>query len=170
MVGSMVPSSRFLSRKMLDDLNLDKAECIVELGPGTGVITDIIIDKMGPETKLLIIELNPTFYKNLQKRVKDNRITIKQGSATDIGTFLREADLPKADYIISSLPLAALQSMIRKRIILQSKNQLKDNGQFIQYQYTLQSLQLLKKAFEKVVVRHCILNVPPAFVYKCQLK
>ena len=65
MVGSVVPSSKFLSRKMLDHLNFKSAKLVVELGPGTGVFTERIIEKLGKDCTLLIIELNDKFYKDL---------------------------------------------------------------------------------------------------------
>ncbi|MGB1453174.1 MAG: rRNA adenine N-6-methyltransferase family protein, partial [Crocinitomicaceae bacterium] len=60
MIGSVVPSSKFLSKKMLDHLDFSSAEFVVELGPGTGVFTDRIIEKLGKDTTLLVIELNDT--------------------------------------------------------------------------------------------------------------
>ena len=57
MVGSVVPSSKFLSKKMLDHLNFKKAKLVVELGPGTGVFTQRIIEKLDRESTLLVIEL-----------------------------------------------------------------------------------------------------------------
>ena len=64
MVGSVVPSSKFLSRKMLDHLNFKQAKLVVELGPGTGVFTQRIIEKLDEESKLLVIELNDAFYRD----------------------------------------------------------------------------------------------------------
>ena len=58
MVGSMTPSSRFLAAKMLENVNLETAEVIIELGPGTGVFTEKIISKLSPNARLLVFELN----------------------------------------------------------------------------------------------------------------
>ena len=170
MVGSVVPSSKFLAKKMLDHLSFDQAELIIELGPGTGVFTDRIIDKMGENSQLLVIELNDAFYRDLKKRITDKRVTIKNGSAADISNFIDDMNHLKADCIISSLPLAVIPKTMRKRIVLDIKNHLNQDGQFIQFQYSLQSLKLFKKVFKKVNVIHCLFNIPPAFVYTCMQK
>ncbi len=170
MVGSVTPSSRFLTQMMLRQIEFEDSKLIVELGPGTGVITDEIIKKLKSNTQLLVIELNETFYKDLKARISDPRVTIQKGCATDLPLFMNALDIEKADYIISSLPLAVLPKILRKRIVLDINTHLNSKGRYIQFQYTLQSLKLFKKVFKKVSIKHCLLNVPPAFVYSCQRK
>ena len=168
MIGSVVPSSKFLSKKMLDHLDFSSAEFVVELGPGTGVFTDRIIEKLGKDTTLLVIELNDTFYKDLKSRITDKRVHIKKGSASDLQKFMNELKTVQADFIVSSLPLAVIPDILRKRIVLEANAQLNDQGEFIQFQYSLQSFKLFKKVFNKVSVRPCLFNMPPAFVYSCK--
>ena len=60
-VGAMSPSSRFLANKMLENINFDEAKVIVELGPGTGVFTHVLLEKMRPDATLLVFELNTEF-------------------------------------------------------------------------------------------------------------
>jgi phosphatidylethanolamine/phosphatidyl-N-methylethanolamine N-methyltransferase len=81
---------------------------------------------------------------------------------------MSELNIEKADFIVSSLPLAILPKTLRKRIVIEANNRLNIDGEFIQFQYTLQSLKLFKKVFKKVSVRHCLFNIPPAFVYSCK--
>ena len=168
MVGSVVPSSKFLSRKMLDHLNFKSAKLVVELGPGTGVFTERIIEKLGKDCTLLIIELNDKFYKDLKKRITDKRVYIRKGSASDLHKFMKELNIEKADFIVSSLPLAIIPSTLRKRIVIEVNHKLEKNGEFIQFQYSLQSLKLFKKVFKQISIRHCLFNMPPAFVYSCK--
>ena len=168
MVGSVVPSSKFLSKKMLDHLNFKKAKLVVELGPGTGVFTQRIIEKLDRESTLLVIELNDTFYKELKNKISDKRVIIRKGSASDLSKFMGELNKEKADVIVSSIPLAILPKTLRKRIVIEANKLLNENGEFIQFQYTLQSLKLFKKVFKTVTVRHCLFNMPPAFVYSCK--
>ena len=169
-VGSIVPSSKFLIQMMLRRVDFEDANLIVELGPGTGVITDEIIKRLKPNAQLLIIELNDTFYKDLKSRISDPRVTIKKGCATDLPRFMNALGMEKSNHIISSLPLAILPHILRKRIVIDINAHLKPNGSYIQFQYTLQSLKLFKKIFKKVSIKHCLFNVPPAFVYTCHSK
>ncbi len=153
---------------MLDHLNFKSAKLVVELGPGTGVFTERIIEKLGKDCTLLIIELNDKFYKDLKKRITDKRVYIRKGSASDLHKFMKELNIEKADFIVSSLPLAIIPSTLRKRIVIEVNHKLEKNGEFIQFQYSLQSLKLFKKVFKQVSIRHCLFNMPPAFVYSCK--
>jgi phospholipid N-methyltransferase len=85
MIGSMVPSSRFLAKKMLENINFKEAKVIVELGPGTGVFTDRLLELMHPESTLLIFELNDTFYNQLANRIHDPRVHLIHDSAERLG-------------------------------------------------------------------------------------
>ena len=64
-VGAVSPSTKFLGEKMLASIDFDKARNMVELGPGTGVFTDIIIQRMHRDAKLLVLELNDDFFHKL---------------------------------------------------------------------------------------------------------
>jgi len=165
MVGAVSPSSRFLGEKMLFNIDFNKEKIIVELGPGTGVFTDMIIKRMAPDAKLLIFELNDNFFASLDERITDPRVTIIHVSAEFIEKYL-EKDL-KADVIVSSLPLMVFPEELREKIILEAYNCLKKNGNYIQFQYSLQSKKLLAKKYDTIDIKFTIKNFPPAFVYTC---
>lgn len=167
MVGSMIPSSRFLAAKMLNHLPIKSAKVVVELGPGTGVFTRKIIEKLGENTQLIVIELNPDFYNALKINLKHPNLHLKHDSADKIGQFIQELGFEKADLIISSLPLANFPNDLRNRILLTSKKYLTDDGKFVQFQYSLQSKKALEKVFKTVILDFTIFNFPPAFVYTC---
>jgi len=167
MVGSMTPSSRFLAAKMLNHISIEEAKVVVELGPGTGVFTEKILEKMGENTQLIVVELNDDFYNTLQNKFHHPNLHLKHGSADQIGIYLKEYGFEKADLIISSLPLANFPSDLRKNVIETAKNCLDDKGKFVQFQYSLQSLKTLKRNFHLVKVEFTAFNFPPAFVYTC---
>ncbi|MBU3660547.1 MAG: methyltransferase domain-containing protein [Flavobacteriales bacterium] len=167
MVGAMAPSSRFLASKMLNHLPIKEAKIIIELGPGTGVFTEKIIEKMGPNTQLIVVELNDTFFEALEKKIAHKNVHLKHGSAEEISKYLKELGHEKADLIISSLPLAVIPSEIRQNILNAIKSHLNKEGQFVQFQYSLQSRRALKKIFTSVKLNFTPFNFPPAFVYTC---
>jgi phosphatidylethanolamine/phosphatidyl-N-methylethanolamine N-methyltransferase len=167
MVGAMAPSSRFLAAKMLNHLPIKESKIIIELGPGTGVFTEKIIEKMGPDTQLIVVELNDTFFEALHKKIDHKNVHLKHGSATEISNYLKELGLEKADLIISSLPLAVIPTEIRQLILSEVKTHLNNQGQFVQFQYSLQSRRALKKIFSSVKLNYTPFNFPPAFVYTC---
>ena len=84
MVGSVLPSSRFLSKKMLAPISFEQAKVIIELGPGTGVFTKELLGKIKPHTQLIVIELNDAFYKALQEKIKAPNLHLIHGSADQI--------------------------------------------------------------------------------------
>jgi phosphatidylethanolamine/phosphatidyl-N-methylethanolamine N-methyltransferase len=167
-VGSVVPSSRFLTRKILDHIDFGTPQVIVELGPGTGVFTKEIITRMHAESKLLVIELNEDFANHLKSRFIDSRVEIIQASATELPTLLHERHIQQVNYIVSSLPLTSIPAEITREILETCERTLAPGGKFIQFQYSLQQRKKLEKLYTNVNIQFTPLNFPPAFVYCCQ--
>jgi len=168
MVGAVSPSSPFLMRKMLGSIDFNKARLLIELGPGTGVFTRKILESMHEDCILLAFELNDHFVAKLSESITDKRFKIIHDSAEKITEYLKEFDLPKADYIISSLPLTAIPSEIRNNIINNSYEALKPEGEYIQFQYSLHQRKNLKSVYKSQSILFTPLNIPPAFVYICK--
>jgi len=167
-IGAIAPSSIFLGHKMLKKINFDIDYNIIELGPGKGAITKVILKKMSINSKLISIELNQLFVNELREKINDNRFDLICGSATDIFNIKNQFYKSNVDLVISSLPLAMIPIKMKIKIINGIKETLADNGKFIQYQYSLNSKDLLDKKFSNVEVSFTPLNLPPAFVYHCQ--
>lgn len=168
MVGSMRPSSKVLTKKMLDGIDFSKAKNIVELGPGTGVFTRKILEKMAPDAQLLVFELHDEFYHNLTHSIKDKRVHIIHDSAEKIQEYLAHYNMHKADAVISSLPLANFPKTLRANIVNATIASLSEDGLMTQFQYSLQSKNYLKSNFKDVKINYTFWNFPPAFVYTCR--
>lgn len=168
-VGAIAPSSKFLMKKMLKPIDFDQAKCIVELGPGNGVFTKGLLDKMRTDAKLFSFELNENFYNLINDEIKDHRLTLLNESAEHIGEILRSHQIEKADYIVSSLPLAVIPNDIKNRILDAAVNFLSPEGKYIQFQYSLNAKKLLEERFDSVKIDFTPVNIPPAFVYRCSL-
>ncbi len=166
-VGSVRPSSRFLADKMLQNIDFTNSKIIVELGPGTGVFTHKILEKMAPDAKLLVFELNQNFIRTLRRKIKDKRAILIHDSAEKIQEYLTKYDLNSADVVVSSLPLFNFPQELRESIITASHKTLKKDGKYIQFQYSTQAKKLLESTFDKVTIAFTPLNFPPAFVYTC---
>ena len=167
MVGAVAPSSRFLAHKMLNHLPLSTAKVIVELGPGSGVFTKRIIKEMGENTQLIVIELNDLFYNELSSTIQDPRVHFFHDSANKIGEFIKQIGKDKADFIISSLPLANFPEDLKTDLLDSIHKSLDDKGTFVQFQYSLQSKKAIRKQFTKTKITFTPFNIPPAFVYSC---
>jgi phospholipid N-methyltransferase len=164
MVGAICPSTCFLGEKMIENVDFDKARTIVELGPGTGVFTELILNRMHPDAKLLVFELNDSFYQNIAKRFDDPRVQIIHDSAEKIADY---TDGKKVDAVISSLPLMVFSEELRNNVVNAAYDSLKKDGKYTQFQYSLQSKKLLQSVFKTVSVKFTMKNFPPAFVYTC---
>ena len=167
MIGSMVPSSKYLAAKMLDHIRFKNTKLIIELGPGTGIFTEKIIQKLDVTTQLIVLELNSEFYQELKAKICHTNVHIKEASADKIGEIMLELGFEKADIIISSLPLANFSAKLRNSILEVVKESLNENGSFIQFQYSLNAYKNLKQLFPVVKLNFTALNFPPAFVYTC---
>jgi phosphatidylethanolamine/phosphatidyl-N-methylethanolamine N-methyltransferase len=167
MVGSVLPSSRFLSKKMLLPIAFEKAKVLIELGPGTGVFTKELLRQMPPNCHLVVIELNDAFFHDLQKKFQAPNVHLIHGSAADISAVLQRLQLPKADYILSSLPLSNFPVALRSAILEEVKQNMQPEGKLIQFQYSRGLKKLYGAHFDQVSIDYTVLNFPPAFIYTC---
>lgn len=165
-VGSVVQSSPFLARGMVGDEAFAEARNILELGPGLGGITGEIVRRMRPDATLTLVELNGDFCRELRKRfAADARVRVLNLSALALAKHSAEP----ADYIVSSIPLANMNAAAQEKLFDEVKKALAPKGVFVQFQYSVMSLGLLKKCFSSVGVRFTVLNFPPAFIYVCRM-
>lgn len=166
--GTVAPSSRFLSKRMLKKIDFKNAKVFVELGSGNGAITAYILEKLSPDSILICFEINDYFYNQLIA-LKHPQLIVVKSSAENIKEELSKQNLNKTDYIISSLPLTIIPENISDLILKKSFEALVDNGTFIQYQYSLTYFKKLKRVFkEAITLEFELLNFPPAFIYSCK--
>ena len=167
-VGSITPSSKFLVKKMIEPIDFSKAKTIVEFGPGTGVITLEILKNMREDARLIVFEINEEFLTKLRK-ITDHRMEIVSDSAEHLEKHFSEKGIDKADYIISSLPLAVIPKKTEYAILNSAKKTLRASGSFVQFQYSIASLRKLKDIFDEVKIDFTAVNIPPAFVFTCRI-
>lgn len=170
-VGAISPSSKSLTKKMLKNVDFKNANVIVEYGPGTGVFTRRIIESMNPDAKLYVFELHEPFFVSLKKEFEnDKRVLVINDSAVNVRKYLELDNKKYADVIISSLPLTNFDQKLTMRILKSAEIALKPEGQYIQFQYSLNARKLLIKIFSSISIQFTANNLPPAFVYTCKKK
>lgn len=168
-VGAVAPSSEKLAEKMVKDIDFENAKCIVEYGPGTGVFTDKLIEGKNHDTILLLLEYNKEFCTQLEKRYKGHdSIILINDSAENVDKHLKEYNINEVDYVVSGLPFASLPKNVSNKILRKTKSILKKDGLFITFQYTLLKKEFIAGFFKKIDLERVVLNVPPAYVLKCQ--
>jgi phospholipid N-methyltransferase len=168
MLGSIVPSSRFLIKQLLEPINWGRARVIVEYGPGVGGITAELLRRMRPDARLIAIEMNPDFVRYLRESITDTRLHVVEGSAVEVEEILQRSGCAHADYIISGIPFSTIPAPLRERILRKTRDVLEPGGAFIVYQFSTRVLQDLKRIFGYVGRKFEPLNVLPAHLFICQ--
>lgn len=164
LVGSVIPSSRFLERRLIDFSGIEQAALVVELGPGTGGTTRAILQALPRSSKLLAIEINRQFASLLAKE-RDPRLTVFSGSAENIGDALSENGLAQPEVVVSGIPFSTMPSKLGYKIISAVWDSLPPGGKFVAYQFRDRVAVLAKPLLGDPLVDVEFLNVPPMRFY-----
>ncbi|MFA6714367.1 MAG: rRNA adenine N-6-methyltransferase family protein [Victivallales bacterium] len=175
LIGALCPSSPALCREMIVGINIECAEAVIELGPGTGAITDEILTSLRFGAKFIAVELDHKMYEDLKKTRP--HVHIVNDSAENLPEIMKNAEVKHLNAVISGLPWAAFPAKLQKAILGTIIESLAPDGYFTTFAY-LQGLllpagqrfrKLLKNSFREVNVSRVVWqNVPPAIVYRCR--
>jgi len=166
-VGSIIPSSRFLERRIVRAAEIGRASLVVELGPGTGGTTRALLRALSPKAQLLAIEIGPRFVE-LLRRMPDPRLIVHEGSASEIEAALRKHGLPAPDVILSGIPFSTMARSVGEQILRSVYDALEPGGLFVAYQVRDRVESLGRRVFGRAQVQTEILNMPPMRVYRWQ--
>lgn len=133
-VGSVIPSSGRLERRLVRTARLAQARTVVELGPGTGGTTRAFLRAMAPQARLLAIELSPVFAERLARLQPDPRLSVQHGSAERVAEYLHAHGLPAPDVVISGIPFSTMPPEVAERIASEVAQVLAPGGSFVAYQ------------------------------------
>jgi phosphatidylethanolamine/phosphatidyl-N-methylethanolamine N-methyltransferase len=164
-VGSVIPSSRYLERRVIREARLETARLAVELGPGTGGTTRAILRALPADAKLLSIEINPDFLPTL-RAIADPRLVVHEGSAAELGTILREHGLGAPDVVLSGIPFSTMKPALGRAIVRAVSDALPEGGRFVAYQVRDRVEKLGREVFGPAAVQLELRNVPPMRVYR----
>ncbi len=163
-IGAVAPCSPAAAERMVESIDFAKARTIVELGGGTGPVTREILKRAHSDARVFVFEINDAFAETL-KSINDPRLTVLHASAEDAVSQLKAHGVDKAEYIVSTLPLAVLKDEVVNNVFSAIKDVLKPGGLYMQIQYGPFLKKRIEKEFGSVKTLFVALNVPPAFVY-----
>ncbi|WP_405152581.1 class I SAM-dependent methyltransferase [Paenibacillus sp. FSL K6-0108] len=166
-VGSIIPSSRFLANKMVNQAPWLDVKAVAELGSGTGAITRYIHQQVQDSTQVLLFEMNERMRNNLKTEYPTFPC---YPDASRLVESMKKEGVQQLDYIFSGLPFFNFESDLRHTLVDQIHKALKPGGLFIAFQYSLQMKKTLSEHFIIEKVDFVPLNIPPAFVYVCRKK
>ena len=165
-VGSIIPSSRFLMRRVVREARVDRARLVVELGPGTGGSTRALLRSMRPDATLLAIEINPRFARLIAISIRDPRLIVHVGSAEDITGALKAHGLPAPDVVLSGIPFSTMPKGLGLAIVREVHQVLAPGGRFVAYQVRDRVEILGRQIFGPARVQTELLNMPPMRIYR----
>jgi phosphatidylethanolamine/phosphatidyl-N-methylethanolamine N-methyltransferase len=167
--GSVAPSSPQLGAAMARWLPRDRDSFVLELGPGTGAVTDALLKHGLREDRLIAIEHNPTLARLLQKKFPRARIIA--GDAWDLDTLLAGLRRPVSSVgaVISSLPLLNFPKEQADDLARKIRAVLEPRGRWVQYSYHLVKNRCRgAEEFRLVASKIVWWNLPPARVHVLQ--
>ena len=103
----------------------------------------------------------------MEKYKDEPNLYIINDSVEFIEKYLTRFDIPWIDYIISGLPFASLPIEVSAKILDLTRENLKEEGKFITFQYTLLKKEFIQRYFPEVSIKREMRNVPPAYVFCC---
>lgn len=174
-IGAVAPSSNALSLQLVKSIDWDRVQCVLEYGPGTGVMTRHILNHMRPGTRFHAIELNPDFAAIVRQRFP--QVVVHEDTVANVKTLCEREGLPQIDAILSGLPWASFSNQDQRTYLDAMMTVLKPGGQFATFGY-LQGLllpagrrfrQQLGDYFADIRKSRIVWgNIPPAFHYSCR--
>ena len=165
MVGSVVPSSGKLIRKMLAPVDWANCKVFVEYGPGVGTFCRPILDRLAPDAQLIAIDTNPDFIRYLRHTIVDPRFSAIHGSAADVRRIVAEHGHEQADYVVSGLPFSTLPAGVGDAIGKATAEVLRPGGAFLVYQFSPKCRDFIVPYLPRIDHAMEWWNVPPAQLY-----
>lgn len=160
--ASIIPSSKIAGGAMMSEINWDKVNTIVELGPGNGTFTREILARCKPDAKVVLFELENSYVELLRKKFGD-RVQVIHASAHLFEDILKEMKLPKADLIISGLPF--LGKNLNQLIFDSIQHQTDKGAIFRFFTYLPPIMKMVYKGINLRKVAFVMKNIPPMWVY-----
>jgi phosphatidylethanolamine/phosphatidyl-N-methylethanolamine N-methyltransferase len=170
LTGAIAPSGRALARAMASAAGPAPHGLVIELGPGTGPVTQALIESGVEPDRLVLVEYDPGFCDLLRRRFVPARIV--EGDAYDLpGTLMEVAGQPIAA-VVSSLPLLNQPAHRREKLIADAFGLMGPAGVFVQFTYGLLSpipREVCAKRYSAHGGRPIWRNLPPARVWTYRL-
>lgn len=162
--GAVMPSGKALARVMARYVDPNSNGPVIELGPGTGPVTEALVRQGIDPARLILVEFDPDFCRLLRTRYP--AATVVQGDAYRLRRLLNDIAREPAAAIVSGLPLVTKPPRTRLRLISDAMSLLKPGAPFVQFTYAMRPpipkvLSGIKGECSELIW----LNIPPARVW-----
>ena len=173
--GAIYPSSERLCELVTDAAEIREARTLIELGSGTGVFTEKVLEKKDPEAVFFAIEINPAFCEATRSRCPE--ATVYEDSAENARKYLEMNGRDFCDCVVSSLPWTVFDYDTQDRLLDVIADVLRPGGRLLTFSYSASLLvpsarrfrsRLCEKFSSVERSRTVWSNFPPAFVYSAE--
>ena len=134
-IGSVTPSSRALARAMAAYVDPDSKGPVIELGPGTGPVTEALVAHGIDPARLILLEFDPTFCRLLRRRYP--AATVVEGDAYSLKRALGSHLAAPAAAVVSGLPLTTKPFKQRIKLIDEAFELMAPDAPFVQFTYAM---------------------------------
>lgn len=172
-VGAVAPTGRFVARAMVPEIKkTDPPKVIVELGVGTGSITEEIVKHLRPEDRFIGIDSNRALLNECKKHIEptthDRFVCVEHADAQDIKHILNAHNITAVDEVICTIPFRALSERKIKKILTQVNDVLVSGGRFVFIRYLIAPVtkEVFRALHNFIVIKKKIImsNIPPTEV------
>ncbi len=163
-IASIIPSSKALVERVASKINFSQARTIAEYGPGEGVHSRELANRMSADSQLFLFELDPAFSRDLERQFADDpRVHVINRDATSLAEELARRGIAQCDYILSGIPFSILEIKKKRALLQDTYDALRPGGAFIIYQVT-NELRQHATFFDRAESEYCLQNIPPMFI------
>lgn len=163
-IGAVAPSSRMLARAMARYVDPKGTGPVIELGPGTGPITEALVAHGVDPARLVLVEFDPIFCDLLRKRYPTAKVV--QGDAYSLRRTLAEALTEPASALVSGLPLMTKPLRTRVRLLHDAFRLMQPGAPFVQFTYAVvPPVPSTRGGINADRCERIWMNVPPARVW-----
>jgi len=164
-VASVIPTSMRCVKKVCTHINFSEDFTLVEYGPGNGVFTKYLIEKMTPGSRLILVEANADFVTELKKTITDPRVSVNNVLAGNVESVLKPEQVGEIDYVLSGIPFSFLKKDRKREVLNATKRILKNGGKFLAYQTSGHLKKPVMEIFGNYDIEMEMLNIPPYLIY-----
>jgi len=163
-IGAVTPSGKILARTMARYVDPNSNGPVVELGPGTGPVTEALVKAGVAPERLVLVEFNPGFCRLLRARYP--QATVVQGDAYGIRRLLETLLIQPAAAVVSGLPLVTKPIRQRLRLVRDALDLMLPGAPFVQFTYSVAApLPRRLGGFSVESSERIWMNIPPARVW-----
>jgi ornithine lipid N-methyltransferase len=169
-IASIAPSSRWLSRLTVRNIDWVQTQAVVELGAGTGPVTRVIAERARPDCRVVVIERDADFACLLRDRFQDHpNFDIVHGDVCDLRLILGDRGIVSVDHVISGLPVPSFTTSQQQALFQAVEAVLSRDGSYNQItEIPWVYWRLYRRFFEEVRFVFEPRNLPPAGAYFCR--